>query len=133
VLYSSIAQVYFVALLMTCGFVGLRGDGWGRASAVLHAVNFLLIACFQEHRPHTFAVTNFYIDGVGAVCATVIALASRRSWAACLAAFQWLGVANRLVRVLDPHITRQVSIAASYVWETGALMALTWAVRGKAR
>ncbi|WP_158918631.1 hypothetical protein [Caulobacter sp. S45] len=124
-LYSTVAQIGFVVLVAVTGFVLWTGGGWARLSAGLHAVNWMLVAALQRrHEHHIFQTGDFIADLLGAGAACAIAVASRRLWAACLAAFQVLGVINYLVQVFDPRVLHRAFWTAAYIWEAGALACL---------
>ncbi len=124
-LYSTVAQVGFVALIGVTLFALSVDDSWVRLSALLHATNWMLVAALQRrHEHHIFQTADFITDVVGAVLACVIALRSGYLWAAALAAFQVLGALNWIAPLLDPSVLHRASITASYVWEAGALISL---------
>jgi hypothetical protein len=138
-LYSTAAQVSFVALVAVTLFVLLMGERWGRLSAGLHAVNWVLVAVFQRrHEPQlVFQTGDFVIDLIGAVLACAIAVASRRTWAASLAAFQLLGLVNYLIVLVDRRVLHRAFWTTAYLWEAGALASLAAAgvvgLRGRRR
>ena len=125
-IYSTIAQVSLVALLCVSAFAVMVEDRVVRLSALLHALNWVLVAAFQRRHEHqVFQTADFLIDIVGAALACWIAARSNRTWTAALTAFQVLGAMNYLLPVLDPSILHRASVTTSYVWEAGALLALT--------
>ena len=125
-LYSLTAQVSLIALIATTLFVLWAGDLWGRLSAGLHAVNWVLVSLLQKrHEPgFVFQTGDFVVDLVGAVLACAIAIKSRRLWAASLAAFQVLGVLNYFVALLDFRMSHHAFWSVAYVWEAGAILSL---------
>ena len=122
-LFSTIAQIGFIALVLVTGFALIVGRRWARLSAILHAVNWIAVSLLQDRSgPNVFQWSNLTVDVVGAVLAVWLAVASRRSWAAWIAAFQLLGVANRIVAPLV--LSHRTTVTTSYVWEAGALLAI---------
>ena len=70
-------------------------------------MNWVLVAVLQRrHEHHVFQTMDFCVGLTGTVLATLIALFSRRTWAAVLATFQGLRTLNWLLPILDltiPH------------------------------
>jgi hypothetical protein len=126
-IYSTIAQCSLVALLCVTTLAAMVEDRIVRLSALLHALNWFLVAALQRrHQHHAFQTADFLVDITGAAIACWLVTRSTRIWPAALAAFQILGALNYLLPVLDPSILHRASVTTSYIWEMGALAALAF-------
>ena len=123
-LYTTVAQIGFVAMAAVCAFTILFGKLWGRTAAALYTANWMLAALVQDRRVGHFHAADMAVDAVGAVLATALALKAGSGWAISFAAFQILGVTHYILELIDNRVTVNAAIVSSYLWELGALMSL---------
>lgn len=121
-LYSTVAQLGLVALVISAAFTVAFGDRYARVATAVHVCNWGLVSALQiRHAHHIFQTAVFIVDAVSAAAAICIAFTSGYGWACGFAAFSVLAVANHLSHAVDLRVSERTFVTASYLWEVGEL------------
>lgn len=119
---TPLARFGLVILLAVTAFTVAVGGRSERFAALLVATNWILNNLLVvRHDTRGMPWADFVLDSVFAVAFVWLAIRSRRRWAAFLAAFQVLGVANYVSYLLDLTVWHRTFITTSYAWAFGAL------------
>ena len=130
--HSPLARTGLVLLTLVTAYVFWAGGRPERWAAALNAAAWLLVALLQDPDPHRFPLADFLVDTTATAGFITLAVVSRRTWAAFLAASSVLGVANYLAKAIDADLHARAFITTSYLWALSGLISLSvggWSAR----
>ncbi len=119
--------VFYVLLLVCCGYALLRGGGPERIGASIYAVGTGLTILARDDaaiRYGALEVGPLIVDVAALIAFLVLALCARRLWPLWMTAFQVVGTAGHLAKLADPEMIRWAYAFLLGIWSYPMLLLL---------
>jgi hypothetical protein len=119
--------VFYVLLLVCCGYALLRGGAPERIGAAIYTVGTgLTVLAYREAaiRFGSVEVGILVVDVAALIAFLVLALCARRFWPLWMTAFQAVSTAGHVVRLADPEMIRWAYAFLLGIWSYPMLLLL---------
>lgn len=119
--------VFYVLLLICCGYALVRGGAPERIGAAIYAIGTAFTVLAYREAAIRFAsieVGPFVIDVVALIAFLVLALRARRLWPLWMTAFQAVATTGHFAKLADPEMIRWAYAVLLGIWAYPMLLIL---------